>query len=306
MPDMKKTDRSNVDFGALLTLRTVHELGSFSLAAKRLAVKQSTVSYTIDRLRRIFGDPLFVQTAAGIQPTERCGMIAAGAARLLERYDELVMPKSFDPATAEFVVTFAMTHQKRALLATRILASLRRAAPGVRVRILQTHHRIHEDLLAGNCDILISAIPYAIDAFRRKHLLSDRLVCVVDRDHPRAGGSFTFREYSLASHILVRQEESSQLPFLETLDALGLPFRCALDLPSTSEIEHFILGTDLVATVMERTALTLSEAVALVQPPFDHRVDVQMYWTARTDGMAQMSWIRDIVARVATQSNGLP
>jgi DNA-binding transcriptional LysR family regulator len=302
---MKKTDGSNVDFAALRTLRLVHDLGSFSLAARRLDVNQSTVSYTIDRLRRIFGDPLFVPTRGGIRATERCETIVKGAARLLERYEELSRPRHFDPAGAEFDVTFAITHQQRHLVGTPVIAFLRRAAPGVRVRLINAHGNSHADLLEGRCDILITPIPYSIGAFYRRHLLTERYVCVVDRDHPSAGGTFSFEEFSAAAHILVSYEDFCQLPYVATLDALGLPFSARLDLPSTADIESFIVGTDLVATVIEPLAREYSDAVALVEPPFDHRMDIHMYWTARTHRLENMRWIRDVVIKAAKEPEAL-
>jgi DNA-binding transcriptional LysR family regulator len=303
---MKKSDRSNVDFAALRTLRMVHELGSFSLAARRLDVRQSTVSYTIDRLRRIFADPLFVPTAAGIQPTERCNLIARGAARLLERYDELSQPKSFDPGTVAFDVTIAFSHQQRMLIGVELMRFLRKTAPGVRMTVINGHRESDVDLLAGSCDILITPATFSPGAFYHRRLLSDRFVCIVDRDHPKAGKSFTYEEFAAANHVLVSREDVSMLPHVATLDAMGLHMRTVLDLPSTSELEHFIAGTDLVATVAECLARTGSQAVAIARPPFDHRLDINMYWTERTHRLETMRWIRELVIRKAQKLSRLP
>ena len=49
-----------IDFASLETLRLVYLRMSFTSAAEELRIKQSSVSYTIDRLRRAFDDPLQV------------------------------------------------------------------------------------------------------------------------------------------------------------------------------------------------------------------------------------------------------
>ena len=62
----------NLDFNALRTLRQVYRHGSFSKAADTIGVKQSTVSYTIDRLRNALDDQLFVRQGGRNVPTSRC------------------------------------------------------------------------------------------------------------------------------------------------------------------------------------------------------------------------------------------
>ncbi len=66
------SDPFTLDFAALRCFRMVHALGSFSLAAESLGLSQSSVSYTIARLRDVFEDPLFVRQGGGIVPTDRC------------------------------------------------------------------------------------------------------------------------------------------------------------------------------------------------------------------------------------------
>src|SRR5690606_15475286 len=67
----------NVDLAALKTLKLVHELSSLSLAARQLDVDQSSVSYTLKRLRTVFDDPLFVRGKNGIVATDRCEQIVS-------------------------------------------------------------------------------------------------------------------------------------------------------------------------------------------------------------------------------------
>ena len=56
----------NIDFAALRTLSEVKARGSFTGAAEALNLNQSTISYTMERLRRAFNDPLFVRQGGSI------------------------------------------------------------------------------------------------------------------------------------------------------------------------------------------------------------------------------------------------
>ncbi len=68
----KSVDILATDFRALDVLIRVYRFGSFTRAAEDLEMNQSVVSYTIDKLRAVFDDPLFVREARRLIATQRC------------------------------------------------------------------------------------------------------------------------------------------------------------------------------------------------------------------------------------------
>ena len=66
---MSKIDYLGLDGNTLKTFLTVLEEMSVLRAAARLGVSQSAVSHTLDKLRTIFDDPLFVRIGRGIEST---------------------------------------------------------------------------------------------------------------------------------------------------------------------------------------------------------------------------------------------
>jgi len=58
---MNTIDYLNLDAQKLTTFLTVLEEMSVSRAAERLGVSQSAVSHTVEKLRTIFNDPLFIR-----------------------------------------------------------------------------------------------------------------------------------------------------------------------------------------------------------------------------------------------------
>ena len=68
---MSKIDYLGLDGRTLRVFLTVLEEKSVSRAAERLGVSQSAVSHTLDKLRTIFGDPLFIRIGRGIESTAR-------------------------------------------------------------------------------------------------------------------------------------------------------------------------------------------------------------------------------------------
>ena len=67
---MKDFDFEKLDGQLLKTFLLILEENSVSVAAERLDVNQSTVSHSLNKLRRILGEPLFVRSGQGRTPTE--------------------------------------------------------------------------------------------------------------------------------------------------------------------------------------------------------------------------------------------
>lgn len=295
----------SIDIAALETLRTVFDTGSFSGAAERLGVNPSTISYTVERLRQVFDDPLFIRSGRAIEPTRRCAEIVGGAGEILTEFEQITRPRAFDPATAEFKVVFALSHQQRVILMTRIVRYLRRHARGVSLQFIYGHRNGHARLREGKCDIFITPYQHEAGTLYRKHLYRDHYVCVVDRDSPLARNGMTLEDFAAARHILVSYEGMYRPPYVNWLESEGLRYDPVLDLASTSEIERFVRGTDLVATVGSRLAASYSNRVAVIAAPFKHHMDMYMYWTSRTHQAENMRWIREIVARAAKEDGEL-
>ena len=58
-----------IDLNLLLILDALYDTGSTTLVAERLKVSQPTVSFSLGKLRDVFGDELFVRHGASMQPT---------------------------------------------------------------------------------------------------------------------------------------------------------------------------------------------------------------------------------------------
>jgi DNA-binding transcriptional LysR family regulator len=94
---MSKFDYLGLDGRTLRTFLTVLEEKSVSRAAERLGVSQSAVSHTLDKLRGIFDDPLFIRIGRGIESTARARAMRVPIESVLEQLKSLSVQKNFDP-----------------------------------------------------------------------------------------------------------------------------------------------------------------------------------------------------------------
>jgi DNA-binding transcriptional LysR family regulator len=93
---------SEIDLNVLLILDALYDTGSTTLVAERLKVSQPTVSFSLGKLRDVFGDELFVRHGASMQPTPLAESIREPVRRVIEtvRFD-ILRERAFDPASAE-------------------------------------------------------------------------------------------------------------------------------------------------------------------------------------------------------------
>ena len=65
------------DLNLLRVFDAVMREGNTTAAGARLGLTQPAMSHALARLRLLFGDPLFVRHASGMEPTARAQEIAA-------------------------------------------------------------------------------------------------------------------------------------------------------------------------------------------------------------------------------------
>ena len=295
----KDWDPFAIDFAAIRTLRLVSELGSFSKAAAALGTNQSTISYTMDRLRAAFHDKLFVRQRGGIAPTPRCAEIVERASHLLDGFEGLVQPADFQPATASGRVTIVCNYYERSVILPRTIGEIRRRAPRLMVEIRTAGGEGLATLKRGEADLLVG--PYEIheESFYHRHLLDDHYVCVMQRSHPLAGKRLRLDDYVKASHAVVTYGGTWRSGYLKELDRRGLSLDQMLAVPSISDLTHILPGTDLISTVPSRIASHIAKSVVTTPCPLPEPFQVGMTWTSRTHHSAAHRWLRQLLAQIA-------
>lgn len=306
--ELKMTsDPLNVDFAALRTLRLVHAHGSFSRAAESLGVTQSTVSYTISRLRDSFRDPLFVRQGGKTVPTERCTDIVEQSSAMLDRFEAMTAPRDFDPAIASLEIGISCNDYERITILPEVVRTLRQQAPGIKLRIIPSAVRGKEQLGRAESDILIGPIQIEQAGYYRRSLLKDDYVCVMDPANPLAGCALDKETCVKTPQIVVNYGGGFRSRYLVVMEAEGFNPNTVMEVPTPTNLVELLTGTDLIATVPKRMALNLGPKVAMVECPFPAKIAIDLFWTARTHVSAPHVWLRSLIAasanRIVAQEN---
>lgn len=295
-----------VDFAALDTLCRVHRELSFTRAAEAIGVNQSAVSYTIDKLRQTFKDPLFVKQGGRQVATERCEVIVRGAQNLLEEYRSLVEPASFTPETAEAEFVIACNYYERLLIIPHVARQLGREAPNIRLSIINSSSDGNRLLLGSEADVVIGPNIPIISGFYAEDLFQEHYVCLMDRAHPSAAADLSLEQYLALRHILVTYGGNWRSSYIEALAADGHHLNVGIEIPSPAGIDDLISGSDYVATITQRMAERIGRFHAITPCPVPAPFSIALVWAAKTHASPLHRWIRSRIIDIARTIGSKP
>ncbi len=293
----KPVDILATDFRALEVLVRVYHLGSFTRTAEELDMNQSVVSYTIEKLRGVFNDPLFVREARRLIPTPRCEEVVAAAGDLLARFAQITDARDFEPAQSTETITIACNYYERTLIIPHLVHAMRAEAPKIKIEIVDASYLGHDKLMRMEADLLIGPFLQLGAAFYSRTLYEDPYVCIMDPTNPAAQCALDMKRYLALDHVYITYGGNWKSRYMQVLEAQGHALSIAMKTPSPAGIRNLIAGTELVVTVGERLSRHLGEGLHITPCPVDAPVAIQMVWTARTHDSPMHKWVRNHVVQ---------
>jgi DNA-binding transcriptional LysR family regulator len=298
------------DLNLLRVVVALYDAGSVGRAAQTLGMSQPAMSAALARLRKAFGEPLFVRTARGMSPTARAHALAAGAREVLARIaDDVLSEASFDPATTSATFTIAMSDVGEMVFLPKILESLQREAPHAVVRSVSLPPaRLEQALESGEADLAVGYFPdLKSSAFFQQRLFTHRFVCLLRTDHPIRGRRLTLEQFLSLGHAVVRAEGRSQEIFEKYLERKKIARRIVLLTPHFMSIPTIIGKTDLVVTLPHAIGLFFSQAganIKVMEPPLPiPRIELRQHWHRNAHHDPKNKWLRRLVAGLFTDAS---
>ena len=293
------------DLNLLRVVVALYDAGSVGRAAQALGMSQPALSAALARLRKAFGEPLFVRTARGMSPTPRAHALAAGAREVLARVaDEVLSEATFEPATTTARFTFALSDVGEMVFLPKILESLQRLAPQARVRSVSLPPaRLEQAMEGGEVDLAVGYFPdLRSSAFFQQRLFTHRFSCLLRADHPIRGRKLTLEKFLSLGHAVVRAEGRSQEIFEKYLERRKISRRIVLLTPHFMSIPTVIGKTDLVVTLPHAIGLFFSKTganIKVMEPPLPiPRIELKQHWHRNAHHDPKNRWLRRLVAEL--------
>lgn len=292
-------DLDLIDARLLRIFEAIHATRHLTRAAEHLNLSQPTVSIALGRLRSHLGDPLFVRTAEGMQPTPRADAMIEPVRDILQALRRLSQREArFEPATADRLFRICMTDASHIALLPRLMTAIRAAAPHVRLEALRIDGAVAHALQTGEADLALGFIPTLEAGFYQQLLYMQDWICLTRRAHPGIPGPLTLERYQASGHVRVVSGTGQRL-LEDALRQYAIERKVMLSLPGILGLSALIGTSDLVATLprMIGAALARLGDLAIHECPFPiPDFPVKQHWHARYHHDPANRWLRGVAA----------
>jgi DNA-binding transcriptional LysR family regulator len=178
---------SRVDLNLLVAFQVLMQEKNVTRAAERMFVTQPAMSKTLNRLRNLIDDELFVRSSHGLTPTPKTLELEKPVNDILNQLTELMVHnKEFDPANTAATISLATLGTSASVGMPAFINKLRQNAPKLMLISQNIDDKWEDRLRSGNLDFAIVAKNKFSDDFVTLKLMSIKPVLYMRKDHPLA------------------------------------------------------------------------------------------------------------------------
>ncbi len=294
-------DFPNIDLYGLAAFDAIRRTGSITQAALELNLAQSTLSNRLRRLRSQLDDPLFIRTAAGMQPTPFAEDIGARISDALAMIDGgLRNRKDFDPGREARTFTILMTPVTEVQLVPLVVDRCAVEAPGMNFTTRALPDKETENALReGVADLAIGYFPDISQSLKQRHVVNSDYVCVVSKNHPTIGDTIS-REQFLGSRYAIADVRGTGHHAVElALQRAGVATNIVARVSNFLSLSLIVASSTLIATIPGMLANTMQHAadIKVLRHPLDLPTpEVRQFWHDRVHRDPAHVWLRGILS----------
>lgn len=298
------------DLNLLSVVVALDESRSVTRAAQSLGMSQPGLSSALARLRRQFGDPMFVRTTDGMRPTPRGLAIAEEARKVLLRVNENVLnAPRFVPAETTTEFRLAMPDVAEMTFVPPLIQAFAELAPHATIQTSSYEpQRLESAMETGLVDVALGYFPdLKSSSFFKQRLRMNGFSCMLRAGHP-AAKKLTKTLFSELEHVVVDNPIRSQELVDNFLDRRSIYRKVRMRTTHYLTLPPIVAATDLVATVPTAAGRLFADLgqIVLVEPPYDiPQFPIQQHWHKRYDTDPRNRWLREQLSKLFGAASGL-
>jgi DNA-binding transcriptional LysR family regulator len=301
---MKSINLAAIDLNLLVAFEALLEHRSVTRAAEQLQVGQPAMSASLNRLRILFEDELFVRLGREMQPTLKAQAIAPGILAALQQIRQAVTAsRTFDPTSSDRTFAIGSSDYTSLVLVPPLLEFSHQTAPSVNFHMIgYEKDSIGELLEQGVIEVALGVFPNPPRQTAWEPILTERFVGIARQGHPSLKqGTMDLETFASLSHALTTLRRDSIGEIDKALSEQNLERRIALTTPHMLILPCAIATSDLVAAVPHCLALRMATVyhLSLFELPVKTQPwTVSMIWSKLSDRDEAVCWLRDAIKTV--------
>jgi DNA-binding transcriptional LysR family regulator len=301
---MKSINLAAIDLNLLVAFEALLEHRSVTKAAEQLQVGQPAMSASLNRLRILFEDELFVRLGRQMQPTLKAQAIAPGILAALQQIRQTVTAsQAFEPANSDRTFAIGSSDYTSLVLVPPLLEFVRKTAPSINFHMIgYEKDDLGELLEQGAIEVALGVFPNPPRQTDWEPIFAERFVGIARLGHPDIKhGTMDLETFASLSHALTTLRRDSIGAIDHALNEQNLARRIALTTPHMLILPCAIASSDLVAAVPHRLALQMAKIyhLRLFELPVKTKPwKVSMVWSKLSDRDEAVCWLRDAIRTV--------
>lgn len=290
-----------VDLNLLGSFQAILKTQSVSAAAELYGITQPAMSNALRRLRDLFGDPLFVQTQKGMQPTPFALSIAQKIDSILMMSKEVFEFKTiFNPLESNQSFRIHLSDLGQYTFLPKLFEKLRILGPNIKIEAItlesdQIYHQLCErriDFAVGNLSKLSG------QGIRSEQLITERFVVICRKDHPILAKNFDIACYLKSDHAVISTSSHSHKIIEDYLDKHHA--NVLLKTSNIIALPQILKESNMLTTTHLYVAKQLSTEYELVILPIpialsELDVPISLFWQSNIHYDAAHTWLRSVI-----------
>ncbi|EJO3994346.1 LysR family transcriptional regulator [Vibrio vulnificus] len=296
---MDEINWKNIDLNLLVVFSYLYRYRSVSVAAEKSFVSQSAMSHSLNRLRGLFDDVLFVRKGHKMEPSERAHQVAPQIHQLLSVISgELLAKQPFSPQAFDGVCRIGMTDYAEFIFAPKLYDAIRLQAPKAQVSFINVNRNNYVSLIEQEkLDVVIGSMPVLEELFEAQRLYTEKHVCLCDPlqvDVTR----MNIEQFAAIEQALVSPDGQLSTQVDKLLASQGLSRRVTVASRNFLTIRNLLSHRALIAIVPERMALAqgFDDRLTSFEPPIEVAdFDISLVWHSATGNSEKGMWLREVI-----------
>lgn len=259
MRDINQIDLRLIDTTILLVFLGIMRHRQATAVARDMGLTQPAVSHALKRLRNLYGDPLFLRRAHGLEPTALAHELEPKVRRIVRLLSEtLEGAEDFDPVSAVADLRIGAFDYELTGIIPNLVADLRTASPNINIHAFPLYNQEALDaLVQGRIDLSIGYFDFPANSeasFVPELLYSEDYVLAARREHPLFLGDLTPEKVTQAHHLLISPYGPNRNLVDHALHLEGYKRTIQTVVPSLFAALSIVENSDLVVMLPRRVA----------------------------------------------------
>lgn len=293
---MNSKNLRSVDLNLLVMLDVLLEEKHITRAAERLNITQSAMSKSFARLKEMFDDPILYRVSGEYELTVKAARLVHPVKEVLNDIQEIINSISFEPKTTKRTFVISTLDYAELIVSDKFMKVLGQEAPNSKITFMSRTQYAFDHLVKGICDVIFAVKPkqYPEDIVVEE-LYTDRLVCIVDKEHPLANKPISLDDFLSFPHCVLKTDFDEPMVDI-ALAGINKTRKITKESPNFVASITSLKGTNMLICVPESSARVAKNFVDVVvnDMPFEvPQITLCLMWHKRNEDRPGHLWFRE-------------